>query len=73
MNDAYYSSYDSNFSLKPTIFKSNIKLNLKTDKNNNSNKNHIALGNYSKRSAIPLLLVKDLIEQILCSKEMNLS
>ncbi len=63
-NSTYYSSYDSKFSLKPTIFKSNIKLNLKKDKNNASNKNHMALGNYSKRSSIPTKLVMNIMEQI---------
>ena len=65
LNDTYYSSYDESFSLKPTIFKSNIKLNLKKDKNKKSNKNHMALGNYSKRSEIPELLIKDMFEQII--------
>lgn len=64
-NKTYYSSYDQNFSLKPTIFKSNIKLNLKQDKVKNSNKNHMALGSYSQRSAIPSELIKDIIEQLL--------
>lgn len=63
-NDTYYSSYDPKFSLKPTIFKSNVKLNLKKDKNNIGNKNHMALGNYSKRSSIPELLIKDILEQV---------
>lgn len=63
-NSTYYSSYDPKFSLKPTIFKSNIKLNLKKDKNNTSNKNHMALGNYFKRSSIPTKLVMNIMEQI---------
>lgn len=68
-NKTYYSSYDENFSLKPTIFKSNMKLNLKDKTKKNSNKNHMALGNYSKRSSIPKELIKDIINQILNSKE----
>lgn len=64
LNKTYYSSYDNNFSTKPTIFKSNIKLNLKTEKSNNANKNHMALGSYSKRSSIPNELIKDMITQI---------
>ena len=62
-NLAYYSSYDNNFSKKPTIFKSNLKLNLKTNKSL-SNKNHIAKGSYLKRSSIPGLLIKDIFDQI---------
>lgn len=62
-NLAYYSSYDNNFSKKPTIFKSNLKLNLKTNKAL-SNKDHMARGSYSKRSSIPSLLIKDIFDQI---------
>ena len=62
-NLAYYSSYDSDFSKKPTIFKSNFKLNLKTTKTQ-SNKDHMAKGSYSKRSSIPSLLIKDIFDQL---------
>ena len=64
MNDTNYSSYDSNFSLKPTTFKSNIKLDLKKDRVK-GNGNHMAKGNYSTRSSIPELLIKDLFTKIL--------
>lgn len=67
-NKANYSLYDSNFSLKPTIFKSNIQLNLrKKDKQykQKSNSNHMAFGDYSQRSSIPAELIKDIIDQIL--------
>lgn len=70
-NLAYYSSYDKNFSKKPTIFKSNIELKLKKEKTIESNKNHMALGNYSKRSSIPSELIKDIINQILDYMETN--
>jgi hypothetical protein len=63
MNRTYYSSYDNNFSSKPTIFKSNIKLNF-SSKKQPGNKLHMAIGNYSRRSAIPLTLIKTIIEQI---------
>lgn len=63
-NKTYYSSYDSEFSLKPTIFKSNIKLNLLTSRVKGNN-DHMARGSYSKRSSIPSELVKDLIENII--------
>ena len=62
-NLAYYSSYDSDFSKKPTIFKSNFKLNLKTNKTQ-SNKDHMSKGSYSKRSSIPSLLIKDIFDQL---------
>ncbi|KFB07885.1 hypothetical protein [Malacoplasma iowae] len=64
MNSTFYSSYDENFSAKPTIFKSNIKLNLKENKVS-GNKNHMAKGSYSRRSSIPELLIKDIISQIM--------
>ncbi|AAC33770.1 putative C5 methylase MarMP [Mycoplasma phage MAV1] len=63
MNLTYYSSYDESYSLKPTIFKSNIKLNL-LQKIRTGNKNHMARGSYSKRSSIPENLVKEIINQI---------
>ena len=62
-NLAYYSSYDNNFSKKPTIFKSNFKLNLKTTKTQ-SNKDHMKTGSYLKRSSIPSLLIKDIFDQL---------
>lgn len=63
MNKTYYSSYDQSFSSKPTIFKSNLKLDLK-NKKIFGNKDHMARGSYSKRSAIPSGLVKELVGQI---------
>lgn len=65
-NLTYYSSYDQNFSPKPTIFKSNIKLNLKSSKVKGNN-DHMARGSYSKRSSIPSELIKEIIEKV--SKE----
>lgn len=64
MNSTFYSSYDENFSAKPTIFKSNISLNLKDNKVT-GNKNHMAKGSYSRRSSIPESLIKDIINQSL--------
>lgn len=63
MNDTYYSAYNLNFSLKPTIFKSNIKLSLLKKRPKKSNNDHMALGSYSKRSSIPGKLIKNIIEQ----------
>ncbi len=62
MNKTYYSSYDKSFSTKPTIFASNKKLNLKTKKLKGNN-DHMALGSYDKRSAIPLNLIKDILSK----------
>lgn len=64
INKTYYSSYDKEFSTKPTIFKSNIKLELKAKKIS-GNKSHMAKGNYAKRSSIPFDLIVDIIGQIL--------
>ena len=66
-NLTYYSSYDNSFSLKPTIFKSNKKLNLITKKVQ-GNKDHMAKGTYGKRSSIPLNLIKQVIDE--CLKEL---
>jgi hypothetical protein len=60
---AYYSSYDPNFSLKPTIFKSNIALNLLTTRVKGNN-DHMARGSYSKRSSIPIALIQSIVSQI---------
>lgn len=62
-NITYYSSYDDNFSLKPTIFKSNIKLKLEKKINKNSNSDHMAKGNYATRSKIPSSLIKEILIQ----------
>lgn len=62
-NKAFYSSYDNTFSLKPTIFKSNVIINFNKIRVK-SNNNHMANGNYNRRSMIPLPLIKDMIEQI---------
>lgn len=70
MNSTYYSSYDSNFSLKPTIFKSNIKINFTKEKTK-GNKDHMARGSYSKRSSIPSELIHEILENIFESKEMK--
>lgn len=66
-NLTYYSSYDNSFSAKPTIFKSNKKLNLITKKVQ-GNKDHMAKGTYGKRSSIPLNLIKQVIDE--CLKEL---
>ena len=63
-NLTYYSSYDNNFSPKPTIFKSNIKLNL-LNKKLPGNNNHMARGSYSQRSSIPSELIKNILDEIL--------
>ncbi|WFQ92682.1 DNA methyltransferase [Mycoplasma feriruminatoris] len=64
-NLTYFNNYDSNYSRQPTIFKSNIKMNLfrkrlKTDfnKDNCNNKN------YKKENSIPENLIVHIIEEI---------
>ena len=68
MNDVYYSTYDQRFSLKPTIFKSNIEINFKKERVSGDS-NHMALGTYAMRSRIPLALIKDIIKQIISKNE----
>ncbi|MGL5520006.1 MAG: cytosine methyltransferase [Metamycoplasmataceae bacterium] len=67
-NQTNYSCYDENFSLKPTIFKSNIKLNLKNERIK-GDKKHMSNGSYSKRSSIPNDLIISIIKT--CLKELN--
>lgn len=68
-NLAYYSSYNPNFSKKPTIFKSNVKLNLKRHKVIDCNNSHIAKGSYKKRSSIPKELIQDILKQLMTTKK----
>lgn len=57
-NDTYYNAYNSNFTKKPTIFMSNIILNLRKDKIKQS----VDLHNmkYNQRSKIPNELILDI-------------
>lgn len=64
-NLTYYSSYNSGFSPKPTIFKSNIEFKL-TKKRTKGNNDHMSRGSYSKRSSIPSELIEVIIQQSLC-------
>lgn len=59
-NKTYYSSYNSNFSLKPTTFSSNIHLNLKQEKKNGNDK-HMLNNGYDVRSKIPLELTLSIL------------
>ncbi|ADV34578.1 hypothetical protein [Mycoplasmopsis fermentans] len=58
-NNTYYSSYNKEFSVKPTCFYSNINLNLK-NKRKPGNAEHYSKGSYYQRSMIPKELIKDL-------------
>ncbi|MEA4190915.1 DNA methyltransferase [Mycoplasma sp. 2248] len=64
-NKSTYSAYDSRFSLKPTIFKSNIKLHLisKSEKRAEKSK-HMSHGSYAQRSKIPHQLIIDMVNQV---------
>lgn len=76
-NVAHYAAYDKNFSKKPTCFMSNQILNLRTlpkgvksavtigshDTGKSSSRKQIH--DYNERSAIPELLVKDILTQLL--------
>lgn len=72
LNKLVYSAYDANkFSPKPEIFASNMKLNMRqkfVQKNGNSikascDKNGFIGRNYSTRSKIPELAIKDFFDQ----------
>lgn len=64
MNVAHYMNYDKNFSLKPTIFKSNYEFALKHKREKGPQINDLKT-NYDERSAIPESLVCDILEQAL--------
>ena len=67
-NLAHYNQYDNYATQKPTKFKSNFKLKLKTgDKSSSIDFKHIR--GYNNRSNIPISLVKSIFEQILEKKE----
>lgn len=63
-NKTYYSNYDPNFSLKPTIFYSNYQLTLKRSRLGKSNSKYYLCGDYDQRSSIPSLLIQDVINQL---------
>lgn len=63
-NSSNYACYDNNFSLKPTTFYSNKSLKLKSN-HITGNKKHMSYGSYSRRSSIPSLLIKDIVNQLL--------
>lgn len=62
-NNTYYSSYNSNFSLKPTTFLSNIDLNLKKEKKKGNDK-HMLNNGYDVRSKIPLELTLSILRKL---------
>lgn len=62
-NIAWYGTYDLSFSKKPTNFLSNINLNLRKEKVEWS-KDYVLYNTYTKRSAIPSNLLKDIFEKI---------
>jgi 16S rRNA A1518/A1519 N6-dimethyltransferase RsmA/KsgA/DIM1 with predicted DNA glycosylase/AP lyase activity len=72
LNKLVYSAYDAKkFSPKPEIFASNVKLNMRqkfVQKNGNNikgqfDKNGFISRNYSTRSKIPELAIKDFFDQ----------
>lgn len=62
-NKTYYNAYDINFTKKPTIFFSNVKLDLRLNHIKQLRKWEETQG-YALRSSIPKDLLKDIIEQI---------
>ena len=75
-NIAHYSSYNQDYSMKPTNFLSNLWLGLKADKtkSNATRKKGCRLpqspGKYSKRSEIPKELIYDIFKKM-CEKTIN--
>lgn len=66
-NLATYCSYDSERNLKPTIFASNQKLNLKQERNATVTMKELkGRGDGSARAEIPYLLVQDIVRQMKC-------
>lgn len=61
-NKTYYNAYDLNFTKKPTIFFSNVCLDLKKDHIKQLIPWEKTIG-YDKRSSIPQELLKDIIKQ----------
>jgi len=75
-NVAHYHAYDDNFPKKPTIFYSNVTLDLKTSNKRakvvisaQKSEGRKIIRNYDERSNIPLLLIKDILEQ--CIKKFD--
>jgi hypothetical protein len=82
-NKTYYSSYDNiNFSLKPTTFYSNLKMNLSKEvkKSNihiahckSSKKNNkIILQDYCERSKVPIELYKHILNIYECKEQLTI-
>ncbi|WP_036438108.1 hypothetical protein [Mycoplasmopsis gallinarum] len=63
INKTYYSNYDLNFSLKPTIFLSNYELNLERDYQKRTKYKSVLDLNRQKRSDIPLELIREIVSQ----------
>lgn len=63
---AHYIAYDNSYTKKPTIFASNIELELKTAPKGlkQEKKWGYATGNYNNRSAVPETLIIDIVNQI---------
>lgn len=62
-NKCYYNAYNTEFTKKPTIFMSNIKMNLKID-NIKQHRAWEAITNYAIRSSIPKELLGHIMEEI---------
>ena len=62
-NKAYYNAYDMSFTKKPTIFLSNVHLDLKKDNIKQLIPWEKTCG-YDKRSSIPNELLKDIMKQV---------
>ena len=63
INKTYYNNWNEEFSLKPTIFKSNVNLNLKCERLKSQIKWESITG-YDNRSKVPLELIKEIITKL---------
>lgn len=64
-NLTHYIAYDENFTKKPTIFASNIKLNLKiADKGQKQKKSWAQTRNYNNRASLPTKLIVEAFDEL---------
>ena len=63
INKTYYNNWNEEFSSKPTIFKSNVNLNLKCERMKSNIRWESIIG-YDNRSKVPLELIKEILKKL---------
>ena len=63
LNKTYYNNWNEEFSSKPTIFKSNVNLQLKCERMKSNIRWENIIG-YDNRSKVPLELIKEILEKL---------